>query len=82
MGAPNATEIPEADAADRTSRFVAIFLGKNVEFQCDYSAHVPSLLFKLPKGRKIRLAQQHATCTSGPSLPSHKLDATERHFHK
>lgn len=25
-------------------------------------------------------AQQHATCTSGPSLPSHIPDATDKHY--
>lgn len=27
-----------------------------------------------------RFAQQHATCTSGPSLPSHMPDATAKHY--
>lgn len=80
MGAPKATEIPAAAAADKTSRFRAIPYGKDIAIQWAHLEHVPSLWFRLPKGFNIKLAQQHATCTSGPSLPNHNPDATERHF--
>lgn len=62
MGAPKATEIPAAAAAERTSRFLA------------------SLPVRLSKGFMIMLAQQHATCTKGPSFPSHRPDETARHW--
>lgn len=62
IGAPKATDMPAAAAAERTSRFLA------------------SLLLRFSNGRMIMLAQQHATWTSGPSLPSQRPDATERHF--
>jgi hypothetical protein len=39
----------------------------------------PSLSFILPNSFMKRFAQQHATCTSGPSFPSHIPDATARH---
>lgn len=39
-----------------------------------------SLLLKVPKAFKNTLAQQHATCTKGPSLPNHSPDATARHY--
>jgi hypothetical protein len=42
--------------------------------------YTPSLLLMLPNAFVKRLAQQHATCTSGPSLPSHIPDATARHW--
>ena len=61
IGAPNATDMPAAAAAERTSRFLASFW------------------FRFSNGRMMILAQQHATCTKGPSFPSHKPDATERH---
>lgn len=41
---------------------------------------LPSFPFILPKSFIKRLAQQQATCTKGPSLPSHIPDATARHY--
>src|SRR4051812_41728570 len=78
MGAPNATEIPAAAAAESTSRFRATSLA---EYEERWKRRgIPSLPFRLGKGFIMILAQQHATCTSGPSFPSHNPDATERHF--
>ncbi|KAI5308392.1 hypothetical protein KEM55_005841 [Ascosphaera atra] len=61
IGAPKATEIPEAAAAERISRLRASFR------------------YRLLKGFMKRFAQQQATCINGPSLPSHKPEATARH---
>jgi hypothetical protein len=41
--------------------------------------HVPSLRLRELNGFIIKFAEQQATWTSGPSLPSHIPDATERH---
>lgn len=41
---------------------------------------IPSLLFNASKGFIMILAQQHATCTKGPSLPSHIPDPTAKHL--
>lgn len=60
MGEPKATDIPEAAAAERTSRLRA------------------SLSLMLLNSLMNRLAQQHATWTRGPSLPSHMPDETAR----
>jgi hypothetical protein len=40
----------------------------------------PSFVLRIGKALIKRFAQQHATCTSGPSLPSHKPDATATHY--
>ena len=40
---------------------------------------IPSFPFILPKSFMKRFAQQQATWTRGPSLPSHIPDATARH---
>lgn len=80
MGAPNATEIPAAAAADNTSRFLAAYIVQFMRQSWIYRAcNVPSFLLRLSKGFIIRFAQQQATWTRGPSFPSHKPDATERH---
>jgi len=41
--------------------------------------YLPSLPLMFPNSFIKRFAQQHATCTSGPSFPSHIPDATARH---
>jgi hypothetical protein len=46
---------------------------------CELNLLLPSFPFIFTNIFKIRFAQQHATCTSGPSLPSHIPDATARH---
>ena len=41
---------------------------------------LPSLVLMLGNSFMKRLAQQQATWTKGPSLPSHIPDATARHY--
>lgn len=78
MGEPNATDIPAAAAADRTSRFRAA-RGQKWQQNRNVEKGGPSLSFILPNSFMKRFAQQHATCTRGPSFPSHIPDATARH---
>lgn len=47
-----------------------------------YSIYLPSF-FRNGSNSFIKIfAQQQATCTSGPSLPNHKPDATARHWNQ
>ncbi len=78
MGDPKATEMPAAAAAESTSRFRAMTEASAVITLIE--AHKsPSLLVKVPNIFISKLAQQQATWTKGPSLPSHRPDATAKH---
>lgn len=80
MGDPKATDIPAAAAAESTSRFRAEHqIRRRSSFKLRIS-DVPSLPLMLTNNFMKTFAQQHATCTSGPSLPSHIPDATDRHY--
>lgn len=70
--------MPEAAAADSTSLLRA---GAGQTKRCDDGGERPLPSFSLMTGKSLmkRFAQQHATCTRGPSFPSHMPDATDRH---
>lgn len=83
MGEPKATDMPEAAAADRTSRFRAGSWSACADTTGEGETAAgasPSLPLMLPKSLMKRLAQQQATWTKGPSLPSHMPDPTARIF--
>jgi hypothetical protein len=42
--------------------------------------HAPSFLRKAPNGFIMMEAQQQATCTSGPSFPSHRPELSAKHY--
>lgn len=79
IGDPKATDIPAAAAADRTSRFRAMKFSQARKPESERAQFIPSFPLMLPNNFMKRFAQQHATCTRGPSLPSHIPDATARH---
>jgi hypothetical protein len=70
--------MPEAAAADRTSLFRAGVVSLMVIEYQTVGRGIPSLLLMLGNSFVKILAQQHATWTNGPSLPSHMPDATAR----
>lgn len=81
MGEPKATDMPEAAAAESTSRFRAVEVSLLSSVIISQGTNIPSLLLMLGNSFVKRLAQQQATWTKGPSLPSHSPDATARTCH-
>lgn len=84
MGEPKATEMPAAAAADKTSRLRAtktdaVSINNDLTSQVGSRVRLPSFSLIFLKGLVNRLATQHATCTKGPSFPSHIPEPTARH---
>lgn len=70
--------MPDAAAAERTSLFRAGNGQARVK-RAQEERTIPSFSFMAGESLMNRFEQQHATCTKGPSLPSHMPEATAKH---